>query len=129
MARPKIDRVICALPEHRFFEPRGRPEAETVVLTTDEFEIIRLHDLEHLDQSEAAKQMRISRPSAALLLTSAHKKLAQMLVEGKGLRIEDRNCRVCEVGLQCPKARDHSCDKMHRCKAACKDRFKCCQNQ
>ena len=127
MARPKINRVICAPPRHRSFEPTGCPDAETVTLTTDEYEMIRLHDLEHLDQSEAAKQMRISRPTAALLLTSAHKKIAQVLVEGKRLCIEDQSCCVCEVGLQCPMANDNTCDKKHRCGAACKDRFKSCQ--
>ena len=127
MARPKINRVICAFPKHRSFEPTGYRGTETVTLTTDEYEIIRLHDLEHLDQSLAAKQMRISRPTAALLLTSAHKKIAQVLVEGKRLCIEDQSCCVCEVGLQCPKAQDDSCDCKHRCGAACKDKFKDCQ--
>ncbi len=123
MARPKIERVICSLPRHRLFEPPNAHPDHTVVLTTDEYEMLRLHDLERLSQVDAAAQMRISRPSAALLLTSAHKKIADALVNGKRIRIEDHNCCVCPVGMRCPKAHDGSCEKKHCCGAACKDRY------
>ncbi len=122
MARPKIERVVCALPRHRLFEPPNAHPNHTVVLSTDEYEMLRLHDLEHLSQADAAAQMRISRPTAALLLTKAHQKVADALVNGKRIRIEDHSCCVCPVGSCCPKAKDGSCDTKHRCSAACKDR-------
>ena len=127
MARPKIDRIICSLPKHRLFVPAQGNATESVTLTTDEYEMIRLHDLEHLNQRDAADQMRISRPTAALLLASAHKKLADALVNGKQIRIEDHNCCVCPIGKKCPLEKGETCPKKHRCGASCKDKFKDCQ--
>ena len=127
MARPKIDRVICSLPKHRHFIPAQAQTSQSVTLTADEYEMIRLHDLEHLNQTESADQMRISRPTAALLLSSAHKKLADALVNGKQIYIEDGNCCVCPIGQKCPLEKGDTCTKKHRCGAACKDKFKTCQ--
>ena len=127
MARPKINRVICSLPKHRRFVPEEVENAECVTLTTDEYEMLRLHDLEHLHQNDAAKQMRISRPTAANLLASAHQKVADALVNGKSIRIEDCNCCVCKVGIRCPLEKGDTCEEKHRCGGACKDKFKTCQ--
>lgn len=124
MARPKINRVICSLPKHRLFAPTNTQDAKSITLTTDEYEMLRLHDLEHLHQNDAAKQMRISRPTAANLLASAHEKIADALVNGKSIRIEDCNCCVCEVGRLCPLEKGDICEKKHCCGGACKDKFK-----
>ena len=127
MARPKINRVICSLPKHRRFVPEEVENADCVTLTTDEYEILRLHDLEHLHQNDAAKQMRISRPTAANLLASAHQKVADALVNGKSITIADCSCCVCEVGRLCPLEKGDTCEEKHRCGGACKDKFKTCQ--
>ena len=129
MARPKIDRVICTLPKHKTFAPADGGTHCVITLSADEYEMIRLHDLEHLHQTDAAKQMRISRPTAANLLASAHEKIADALVNGKTIQIELGNCRVCEVGCLCPLEKGDSCENKHRCGAACKDKFKNCQQK
>ena len=126
MARPKINRVICSLPKHRLFVPAGVEDAECITLTTDEYEILRLHDLEHLHQNDAAKQMRISRPTAANLLAQAHQKVADALVNGKPITIADCSCCVSEVGRLCPLEKGDTCEEKHRCGGACKDKFKTC---
>ncbi|MBQ8432198.1 MAG: DUF134 domain-containing protein [Clostridia bacterium] len=127
MARPKINRIICALPKYRSFIPAEQNgEVPTVVLTTDEYELIRLHDLEHLNQNQAADQMRVSRPTAAQLLASAHKKIADAIVNGKQIRIVDDHCCICPVGQQCELEKGETCPQKHRCCAACKDKFKPC---
>ncbi len=127
MARPKLNRVICSLPEHRLFVPSEAKTADCILLTADEYEMLRLHDLEHLHQNDAAMQMRISRPTAANLLASAHQKVADALVNGKSIGIEDGSCCVCEVGVLCPLEKGCTCEKKHRCGGACKDKFQNCQ--
>ncbi|MCD6248679.1 MAG: DUF134 domain-containing protein [Hadesarchaea archaeon] len=59
-----------------------------VVLTVDEFESVRLKDLEGLSQEEGAKQMGISQPTFHRILVSARRKIADALVNGKAIRIE-----------------------------------------
>lgn len=59
-----------------------------VILSIDEFEAIRLADLEGLYQGEAAARMKISRQTFGRIIESAHRKLAEVLVKGKALKIE-----------------------------------------
>ena len=61
MARPQRRRRICTEPEYRHFQPDGIAGQETVNLTCDEFEIIRLVDHLGLTHEQAAKRMDISR--------------------------------------------------------------------
>jgi uncharacterized protein len=63
-------------------------ELEEVVMTLDEFEAIRLADLEGLYQEDAAARMGISRPTFGRVLAAAHGKVADALAHGKALRIE-----------------------------------------
>jgi len=70
------------------FGPRGMKETDVSVLTIGEFEAIRLKDLEDLDQVEAAKKMNVSQPTFHRILSSARRKVAEALVNGKMIRIE-----------------------------------------
>jgi predicted DNA-binding protein (UPF0251 family) len=78
------------MPESNYFKPRGIPLSmlEEVILTVDEFEAIRLADLENLYQEQAAEKMKVSRPTFGRIIDSAHKKVAEALVKGKALKIE-----------------------------------------
>jgi predicted DNA-binding protein (UPF0251 family) len=58
------------------------------VLTIDEFEAIRLKDLEGFDQNECAGKMDISQPTFHRLVISARRKIADALTHGKNIRIE-----------------------------------------
>ena len=90
MARPRNCRRVGSLPESDYFKPRGIPLSmlEEVILTIDEFESIRLADLEGLYQEQAAERMNVSRQTFGRIIESAHKKVAEVLVEGKALKIE-----------------------------------------
>jgi predicted DNA-binding protein (UPF0251 family) len=81
--------VEC-LPGSQYFKPRGIPLSvlEEITISIDEFEAIRLADLEGLYQDKAAEKMNVSRPTFGRIIESAHKKVAQALVEGKALKIE-----------------------------------------
>jgi predicted DNA-binding protein (UPF0251 family) len=61
---------------------------EEVILTVDEFEAIRLADLEGLYQEQAAEKMNVSRQTFGRIIELAHKKVAEALVKGKALKIE-----------------------------------------
>ena len=63
----------------------------TVNLTLEEFEAIRLVDLEGMDQEEAAFQMGVSRKTLWNDLKSARKKIATALINGYAIRIEGGN--------------------------------------
>ena len=90
MPRPKCRRNICGIPDKNYFKPRGIPtvDLEEVVLTLDEFEAIRLADYEQMYQEEAADKMNISRQTFGRIIDAAHKKIADVLINGKALKIE-----------------------------------------
>lgn len=89
MPRPRHCRRVWQLPQANYYKPRGIPLSvlEEVTLTVDEFEAIRLTDLEGLYQADAAEKMNISRQTLGRILESAHKKIADALVNGKALLI------------------------------------------
>ncbi len=89
MARPKCCRRIDCEPDFRIFKPIGVPVSslEEVVLSMDEFEAIRLADLERLYHEQAAEKMGISRQTFGRILESARGKVAKVLAMGLALRI------------------------------------------
>jgi hypothetical protein len=91
MPRPKCHRHIFGIPDKNYFKPRGIPsvDLEEVVLSLDEFEAIRLADHEQLYQEEAAARMNISRQTFGRIIEGAHKKIADVLIFGKALKIDD----------------------------------------
>ena len=94
--RPKKTRWVKCSPLERLFKPQQGPKnfKESVVLTLDEFEAIRLLDYEGVSQIEAAKQMRVHRSTVSRIISSARKKIAQALVEINTLKIEGGCCEV-----------------------------------
>jgi len=93
MARPRLCRRILAEPDVTYFKPRGIPlrELEETILSVDEFEAVRLKDLEGLEQEECAKKMNISQPTFHRLVLSARKNIADAIVNGKAIKIEGGN--------------------------------------
>ncbi len=67
---------------------------EGVSMTIDEFEAIRLADLEALTHAQAAELMKVSRPTFTRILMAAHQKVADGLVNIKAIRIEGGCCSV-----------------------------------
>ncbi len=78
------------MPQANYYKPRGIPLSalQHINLTYDELEAIRLADLEGLYQEKAAEKMNISRQTFGRIIESAHKKIADALVNGKALSIE-----------------------------------------
>lgn len=94
--RPKKTRWVKCAPGERCFKPQCKPlnKCKGVCLSLDEFEAVRLACLEELRQVDAARLMKISRPTFSRILTSAQKKIADGLVNIKAIRIEGGCCRI-----------------------------------
>lgn len=97
MPRPKKCRKVCALPENSAFVPlNGGQDKEPIILAVDEYEAIRLIDKEGFSQEECGAYMRVARTSVQLIYASARKKLAESLVDGRPLRIEGGDYKLCD---------------------------------
>lgn len=103
MPRPFRCRRVRCNPDANYFKPRGIPvdSLEEVDLTMDELEAIRLADLEGKYQEDAAKKMNVSRQTFGNIITSAHKKIADMLVNSKALKIEGGVIKMMERHFTC----------------------------
>jgi len=91
MPRPRIPRCVRFKPNVYYFKPQGVPlrMLEEVVLLADELEAVKLYEIDSLEQTIAAQKMKISQPTFARLLASANKKIAQAIIKGKAIRIEE----------------------------------------
>ena len=87
MPRPKIPRQICGRPADSCFKPNARPmsQLEQIHLAADEFEALRLVDLQGMQQQEAAVVMGVSRQTLANILKMARFKVVSCLNDGKAL--------------------------------------------
>ncbi len=90
MPRPRRCRRVGFKPDVTYFKPAGvrMIELEESILSVDEFEAVRLKDLEELNQEACAKKMNISQPTFHRLVNSARKKIADAIVNGKAIKIE-----------------------------------------
>ena len=95
--RPRKYRNVCHFPNSLSFVPaEQQEEKEPVILTVDEYETIRLIDREGLSQEECGERMQVARTTVQLIYAAARKKLADVLVEGRPLRIEGGDFRLCD---------------------------------
>lgn len=113
MSRPIRKRRLGFIPHNRYFCPDilcgdGYDE---VIIKHEELESIRLTDLERKEQTEAAQLMEISRGTYQRILVSAHKKIADALVNGRGIKVEGGNyvlnnclahCENCNFNWEAP---------------------------
>jgi predicted DNA-binding protein (UPF0251 family) len=117
MPRKPRCRKVENEPQVRCFKPQGIPvtELKEVVLKVEELEAIRLKDFKNLEQEDCAQVMRVSRPTFQRILTSAHARIADALINGKALRIEGGD--YCLGGGYCRKhnrilQEDELCDRI-----------------
>ena len=95
MARPSRCRRVCAEPNCRGFVPQSKRSGGEVVLTVDEYEVIRLIDYEKRTHEQCAAQMEVSRTTVTEIYERARFKIADSLVNGKALSISGGHYRVC----------------------------------
>ena len=132
----KVDKfppVACFVP----ISPESS-RADPVVLKIEEWEAMRLKDMEDLNQEECAVRMEVSRQTFQNILDSARKKMVQALVEGLPIRIEGGDyatsrclfsCRSCGEEYEVRYARDrHICPKCGSEHVLCKKKAEVCKN-
>ena len=106
MPRPRCRR-ICSAPRVERFCPCDVAESAPILLTLDEYEVIRLVDLKQQTHEQCAAQMDISRSTVQEIYENARRKLAACLVYGKPLHITGGNVRICSGQEQ----RFENCDR------------------
>jgi len=89
MPRPRLCRKISLDPDITFYKPQGIPlkNLKVIELTHEEWEALRLKNVENLDQNQAAEKMKTSRSTFQRILSSAQKKLSTAIVEGMAIKI------------------------------------------
>ncbi|HCX64059.1 MAG TPA: hypothetical protein DHN33_02455 [Eubacteriaceae bacterium] len=97
MPRPRKWRRVCCLPENNVFgaldaEDKNR---EVIVMTVDEYETIRLIDLEGEMQQGCADRMNVARTTVQRIYNDARKKIADAMVNGKTIKIEGGDYLLC----------------------------------
>ncbi|MEG0774203.1 DUF134 domain-containing protein [Clostridium sp.] len=114
MPRPRKCRKVCCLPKSNLFGPINKVniEHETIIMTVDEYETIRLMDLEGMMQEECAKKMDVARTTVQRIYNEARLKLAKALVNGALLKIEGGDFQLCEdveIGCKCKSCHKKKC--------------------
>ena len=99
MPRPIRCRRIGQMPLYRSFSPDDIVPSEQIRMTVDEFETVRLIDMEGLTQESCAKQMNVSRTTVTAIYDIARRKIAEALVQGKRLLIVGGACEFTPVTL------------------------------
>lgn len=93
MVRPRRRRRIFCNPNVTYFKPQGIPlrDLEEIEIALDEFEAVRLKDLEGIEQAKCAEKMNISQPTFHRLVISARKKISDAIINGKAIKINKEN--------------------------------------
>ena len=78
------------MPESNLYGPLNGSDTENEIIrmTVEEYEAIRLIDLEGLTQEECAEKMKVARATVQNIYKDARSKLAESLVNGNLLKIE-----------------------------------------
>ncbi len=116
MPRPCKRRRICAMPGCGRFGPMdgGAAERAVVTMTLDEYESIRLIDLEGLTQEACAESMNVARSTVQAIYDSARTKLAECLVNEKELRIAGGDYVLCNGETGCGHCHRHRFGQQHQ---------------
>ncbi|MGI6727919.1 MAG: DUF134 domain-containing protein [Anaerovoracaceae bacterium] len=111
MPRPTKRRKVCYLPENNLFGSINafNQDGEIIIMTVEEYETIRLIDLEGMMQEECAEKMKVARTTVQKIYKDARKKLADSLVNGNLLKIEGGDYKLCDGNKQI-----YGCGRCHR---------------
>ena len=101
MPRKQRLRRIRGYPDYWSFSP---DDAETisnsVVMSLDEYETIRLIDKEELSQEQCAQQMGVARTTVTSIYENARRKIAETIVDGKQLLISGGQYQLPEYEIK-----------------------------
>jgi predicted DNA-binding protein (UPF0251 family) len=114
MPRPRKWKKVCCLPESEIFGPITKTSIsnEVTMMKIEEYETIRLIDLEQLTQEECSEKMQVSRATVQKLYQDARGKIAESLVNGNLLKLEGGDYQLYtdrERGNGCCRHRGYRC--------------------
>ena len=95
--RPRKRKRVCDMPNYRIFGPLNGEIQDEIILSVEEYEVIRLIDLEGLEQQQCAERMGVGRSTVQRMYSDAKKKVADSLVNGKVLKIEGGDYFLCDL--------------------------------
>jgi len=103
MPRPQKSRRVAYVPGVTYFKPAGIPMSslEEIRLSLEEAEALRLKDLEGMGQESASERMNVSRPTFQRVLSSARRKVADALLNGRSVRISGGNYEMASFRFRC----------------------------
>ena len=105
----RVCHVLKNVEKFAAFGNNGR--SNSVVMTIDEYETIRLIDKEGFSQEECSKYMNVARTTIQNVYNSARKKIAEALVLGVPLYINGGDYTLCnkkEYHSLCGKCKEHN---------------------
>ncbi len=96
MSNSRIKRYARRLDANRIYKPQGVKaiNLKTNFVSLDEFEALRLVDLEGLSQIEASKDMQVSRATIQRLLLSGRKKLIEAILYQKAIEVKNETDNI-----------------------------------
>jgi predicted DNA-binding protein (UPF0251 family) len=130
MSRPRKCRKIGFIPNIIQFIPEGysKNNDDAIFMTIEELEVIRLIDLLQLEQTESAEKMGVSRATIQRILSSARKKIADSLINGKKIVIEGGDYKISNCKYVCEKCGNQYLsegDFNTVCPSCGSDKYKC----
>ena len=116
MPRPRKGKKVCCLPEINLYGPLKlqRENNKCILMSVEEYETIRLIDLEKLTQEECGERMQVARTTIQKIYTDAREKVAESLVNGCILKIEGGDYQLyseIEKPMGCGSCRRSSCGR------------------
>jgi len=102
----RVKRRVSCFPKATYYKPREVPscELETINLSIENLEALRLCDLLNIEQNEAAEMMGVSRKTFWNDLQKAREKVVDALVNGKAIEISGGvyiNSSECQIDFIC----------------------------
>jgi len=90
MPRPRKWKKVFCLPANTLYGPldKTNSDKDVFVMSIEEYETIRLIDLENMTQEECALIMNVARGTIQRLYDSARNKIAKSLISGNILKID-----------------------------------------
>lgn len=108
MPRPCKKRRVCSNPTDKLFGPKGLRTNKLIELAVDEYEALRLIDVEGFTQEECAKSMDVARSTVQAIYASARKKLSSALVTDSNIVVTGGDYQLCQGEHDC-------CNNTHCC--------------
>ena len=104
MPRPCKKRLVCSNPGEKLFGPKGLPAKDLIQMAVDEYETLRLIDVEGMTQEECARSMNVARSTVQAIYSSARKKLSTALIDDRNILVAGGDFILCDGNAEeCPR--------------------------